>query len=720
MTATMVQALVCLFCFNVAYSATYYVDASRPNDNGNGWSPATAWKTIDKVNAANLLPGDVVLFRRGEVFRGTLIPRNGNSTSHIRYGAYGSGPKPRLYGSINKSGIRNWKSAGYNLWKTTKVRTVTGDAAVDAGNLIFNSEQSVGWKVPTRNELNSQGKFWSDPDHSNNKAELIMYSVGNPGSQYSNIEIALRGNVINQDGRSYIIYENLDLRYAGSHGIAGSNAHHTIARSCDFSYIGGSYLSGTTRYGNGVEYYNGANDNLVERCYFNQIYDVAMTAQGKGNYQAYNLYFNNNIVTNCEQSFEFWVKGDGASAHDIYFMNNTCSYAGMGWSHAQRPDPNGTHLLFWGSSAPFYNLHIRNNIFYLAANSGIFESRKDLSDLDSTKIFIDNNDWHLQNMNAMLAVRTGPVTEFTPYSYSYYRSNMHQDANSIVDNPLLSANYSISANSPCVDKAVTSPGITHDYVLTPRPQGFAPDIGAYEYKPSKRAFTLLPIGDSMTEGQDSTSGGFRSYRGTLYNKFVAAGYTPNFLGPKYSVPAVGGDPDHAGYGGYQIGPSSTKNNIDAQLTSIFKVAPNPTVIVMAFGWNSIYQEPAVAATKYRDIVNKVRAAHPHSMIIVATVPPQQGQTEAETQAQLLGWGNVAYRDVNAQARSMASASATDNIFLADLASGSYLSSGYWDVIHFLQGNADIEAEIIFEAVKTALGSSGNNTPTHGPGSAEND
>jgi hypothetical protein len=141
---------------------------------------------------------------------------------------------------------------------------------------------------------------------------------------------------------------------------------------------------------------------------------------------------------------------------------------------------------------------------------------------------------------------------------------------------------------------------------------------------------------------------------------------------------------------------------------------------MAFGWNSIYQEPAVAATKYRDIVNKVRAAHPHSMIIVATVPPQQGQTEAETQAQLLGWGNVAYRDVNAQARSMASASATDNIFLADLASGSYLSSGYWDVIHFLQGNADIEAEIIFEAVKTALGSSGTNTPTHGPGSAEND
>jgi hypothetical protein len=712
-----------LFFLNVAYAATYYVDASRPDDSGNGLSTAAAWKTINKVNAANLLPGDVVLFRRGQVFRGMLVPNSGSSSAIIRYGAYGSGVKPLLLGSINKNGIANWVSVGTNLWKTTNVRTVTGNTSVDAGNIIFNWEQSVGWKVFSLAQVSSQGKFWSDPDHTNNKGELTLYSVGNPGSVYSNIEIALWQNNIDQTNKSYITYENLDLRYSGQHGIGGGNTHHITVKECNFSFIGGSVQPNTptVRLGNGVEFWENSNNSTVERCTFSQIYDCALSPQGlTRGYQAYNLYFNNNIIDKCEQTFEIWTHAPLSAVHDVYFMNNTCTNAGGGWGHAQRPDKNGCFLqgYGWDSTSTVHNIFIMNNIFSNATQAGVLQM--DWPDIDTSKMTINFNDWSVVNQYGKHQWNSNGYTTPLYSNWSTYRSTINQDANSIISNPLLNSDFTLPANSPCVNVGTSSPGITYDFVLIPRPQGVAPDIGAYEYKPSAQAFTLLPIGDSMTEGQESTSGAFRSYRGTLYNKFVAAGYTPNFLGPKYSVPAVGGDPDHAGYGGYQIGPSSTKNNIDAQLPSIFKVASNPTVIVMAFGWNSIYQEPAVAATKYCGIVNKVRTTWPNSRIIVATVPPQKGQTEAETQAQLLAWGNVAYGDVNAQARSLANASATDNIFLADLASGPYLSSGYWDVIHFLQGNADIEAEIIFEAVKIALGSSGTSTPTHGPGSTEND
>ena len=51
--------------------STYYVDP-RGDDSKNGRSPATAWRTVGHVNAASLVPGDVVLFARGGVWNEAL------------------------------------------------------------------------------------------------------------------------------------------------------------------------------------------------------------------------------------------------------------------------------------------------------------------------------------------------------------------------------------------------------------------------------------------------------------------------------------------------------------------------------------------------------------------------------------------------------------------------------------------------------------------------
>lgn len=78
----------------VAAAATYYV-SSIGSDASDGLTPDSAWQTISKVNAANLQPGDSVLFRRGDVWRQMLQPAtSGTAGNPITFGAYGTGTRP--------------------------------------------------------------------------------------------------------------------------------------------------------------------------------------------------------------------------------------------------------------------------------------------------------------------------------------------------------------------------------------------------------------------------------------------------------------------------------------------------------------------------------------------------------------------------------------------------------------------------------------------------
>ena len=87
-------------------SVSYYVDATGGEDVSDGLSPAQAWQTIARVNAATLNPGEQVLFKRGETFPGTLAPvSSGIAGRPIIYGAYGTGNNPIIDGSAELSAL---------------------------------------------------------------------------------------------------------------------------------------------------------------------------------------------------------------------------------------------------------------------------------------------------------------------------------------------------------------------------------------------------------------------------------------------------------------------------------------------------------------------------------------------------------------------------------------------------------------------------------------
>ncbi|HBY60803.1 MAG TPA: xylose ABC transporter [Solibacterales bacterium] len=75
----------------------YYVDASAGDDGNSGETSAAAWRSLDKVNAAQFRPGDRVLFRAGQTWRGQLVlSSSGAEGAPIVVDRHGEGPRPRI------------------------------------------------------------------------------------------------------------------------------------------------------------------------------------------------------------------------------------------------------------------------------------------------------------------------------------------------------------------------------------------------------------------------------------------------------------------------------------------------------------------------------------------------------------------------------------------------------------------------------------------------
>ncbi|WP_319228120.1 LamG-like jellyroll fold domain-containing protein [Draconibacterium orientale] len=99
---------------NIGNATVYYVSASG-DDANTGTSESQPWKTLAKVSSTSFSPGDQILFKRGDEWSGTItVTSSGSAGSPIVYGAYGSGEKPKIYGSEE---ITGWTQHSGNIYK---------------------------------------------------------------------------------------------------------------------------------------------------------------------------------------------------------------------------------------------------------------------------------------------------------------------------------------------------------------------------------------------------------------------------------------------------------------------------------------------------------------------------------------------------------------------------------------------------------------------------
>ncbi|HEY3321573.1 MAG TPA: hypothetical protein VGP72_13980 [Planctomycetota bacterium] len=125
---------------------TFYVDPQTGDDGRDGLAAEKAWRSLEMVNRVPLKAGDRVLFRRGQSWRGQLVPQNGDETGVVYYGAYGEGAKPLLLGSAPMNRTEDWQPAGANLWVTAPLRfdPVADGTVVDLSKAKWSLHQEGG------------------------------------------------------------------------------------------------------------------------------------------------------------------------------------------------------------------------------------------------------------------------------------------------------------------------------------------------------------------------------------------------------------------------------------------------------------------------------------------------------------------------------------------------------------------------------------------------
>ena len=104
------KALSLIYGITDIYDGKYYIDNSNGDDNNTGYTPETAWKTLDNINTTTFVAGDQILFKAGDTWTGAIKPKgSGTAELPISIGRYGEGEKPIINGegkvscSINPS-----------------------------------------------------------------------------------------------------------------------------------------------------------------------------------------------------------------------------------------------------------------------------------------------------------------------------------------------------------------------------------------------------------------------------------------------------------------------------------------------------------------------------------------------------------------------------------------------------------------------------------------
>ncbi len=399
----------------VIKGTTYYV-SNCGDDNADGKSPETAWKTINRVNKTWLLPGDGVLFKRGDLWRGETV----NTMAGVTYGAYGTGDKPKFYGWIeDMADATLWEMVDdeHNIWKYTKT-------IPDPGTLVFNGGETHSRKlIPSfrdmqfvcRDDINkpfvmanemtrdldlfwhfdrilengtSKGETFPVPAMGNTQnfyGDLYLRcDKGNPGEVYNSIEAIGRDVAFRLNENYDVTIDNICMKYF-CFGVtaAGECVRGLHVTNCEIGWIGGNiqmyngcdpnYPEGkrgsVTRYGNGIEVYGGCDDYVVADNYIYESYDAGVSHQVNTTSKIVmqNICYTGNLIEKCVYGIEYFLdQQDGES--ESYMKNfeikdNIIRLSGYGWGQQRHNVETPALVKGWGYTNTAAEYSIYDNIF---------------------------------------------------------------------------------------------------------------------------------------------------------------------------------------------------------------------------------------------------------------------------------------------------------------------------------------------------------------------
>ena len=393
---------------------TYYV-SNGGDDQNDGKSPETAWKTLTRVSEAELQPGDGVRFCRGDLFRGQVKTKPG-----VTYAAYGVGDKPKMYGwdfSLADPALWVEVDAEHHIWRMT-------EKILDPGTVVFNHGEFHSIKhIPSyisgqfvcRNDESkpfvmaeemtrdldlfwyfdallttkpSKGEDFPIPDMgSASLGDLYLRcDRGNPGEVFDAVEAVTRRTLFAIGSNENVRVDNICMKYVGIHAVAagGERVKGLCVTNCEIGWIGGTiqHYFGTdpnypqgrrgtvTRYGNGVEIYGGCDDYRVANCYIYQVYDAGITHQvttnGKTRVMT-KVRYEDNLIEKCVYGIEYFLEMNGGDTEsymeDIEMCGNIIRAGGTGWGQQRHNTDTPALIKGWSYENRASSYRIHHNIF---------------------------------------------------------------------------------------------------------------------------------------------------------------------------------------------------------------------------------------------------------------------------------------------------------------------------------------------------------------------
>ena len=308
----------------------YYVSSINGDDLNDGTSSKAPIKSVEQISGFDLKEGDAVLFERGSTFR---LYSAFNVKSGVIYGSYGTGEKPRIYGSpVNLATVEWTPSSKKNVWQMDYTYA-------DCSSMFFEFGEQVGYRRTSMRKLAKNTDFYLD------KSNNILYlycDKGNPAKCYKSIEFGTQMKLINiSSGVHDVVIDNLCLKYSGLFAVSATwNNSGITVTNCEIGYIGGGTTSdGNSRYGNAIQFWTGAKDIVVNHNWIYQTWDTAITWQGNNGdkYFYENIAFNYNLLEYNNADFEFW--SDDSTITDFDIIGNIMRFTSAGWG--TREDDGG-------------------------------------------------------------------------------------------------------------------------------------------------------------------------------------------------------------------------------------------------------------------------------------------------------------------------------------------------------------------------------------------
>lgn len=284
-------------------ATVYYISKQvGASNSNNGTSMATPWATVSKLNSVTLVPGDQVLFRRGDTWNEALVPnQSGSAGNPIIYDAYGSGSNPVFSGFTS---LTSWTVVSGTLWSATlpagaSETMVTVNGAITSpgrfpntgwltmttggsssfttshpnpdsyndGNVVIKKRQwmidkqkitsitSSGPSGGTINFTNTTGYpartgwgfFFTDHPNTCDLQNEWYYQPGTPGSLFmrssgnpsaNNVKAAVLPTVLNINNKNYIKIQNLTFEGSTANLVEIEAGNGNQIISCDLRFAG--------------------------------------------------------------------------------------------------------------------------------------------------------------------------------------------------------------------------------------------------------------------------------------------------------------------------------------------------------------------------------------------------------------------------------------------------------------------------------------------------